>query len=191
MSIKPKAPHPLERLRSHLTTGPRAIALRWVDVAHRRVLGSPVWELSEITPKLLLGGQHYYKKGYRRMLDYGITAIVNMRKEHSDEKKGIAGERHLQLATTDNTPPSVEDLMRGVDFIDDEINRGGKVYIHCAVGCGRAPTMTAAYLISTGDAPEQALRRIKQVRPFINLTKRQKRVLDEFAAAWSDRRSAT
>ena len=30
-----------------------------------------------------------------------------MRKEHSDEKLGIAGERHLQLATIDNTPPSV------------------------------------------------------------------------------------
>ena len=48
--------------------------------------------------------------------------------------------------------------MRGVCFIDAEINRGGKVYIHCAVGCGRAPTMTAAYLISTGDAPRDSVK---------------------------------
>ena len=190
MSIEPKAPHPLERLRSHLTTGPRAIALRWVDVAHRRVLGSPIRELSEVGPNLMLGGQHYYKKGYQRLLDYGITAIVNMRKEHSDREKGIAGERHLQLATTDNTPPGLDDLMRGVDFISAEIAGGGKVYIHCAVGCGRAPTMTAAYLIATGDSPEEALKRIRKVRPFINLTKKQKRVLDEFAAAWANRPDA-
>ena len=190
MSQKPQPPHPLNRLRSHLTTGPRAIALRWFDVAHRRVLGSPVWALSEVTPNLLLGGQHYYQKGYRRMLKHGITAIVNMRQKHSDEPKGIAGERHLQLATIDNTPPAVTDLMRGVDFIDEEIQRGGKVYIHCAVGCGRAPTMTAAYLVSTGSTPDEALDRIRRVRPFINLTRNQKGVLEEFAVAWTKRQAS-
>ena len=190
MSAKPKPPHPLTRLRSHLTAGPRAISLRWMDVAHRRINGAPIWALSEVTPNLLLGGQHYYQRGYRRMLDYGISAIVNMRKEHCDTKQGIAGERYLQLATVDNTPPSVADLTRGVNFISAEIARGGKVYIHCAVGCGRAPTMTAAYLIATGNSPAQALSRIRAVRPFINLTTKQKRVLDEFAAAWANRSSA-
>ena len=121
------------------------------------------------------------------MLDYGITAIVNMRRKHSDIEKGISGERHLQLATTDNTPPSVEDLQCGVDFISEEIERGGKVYIHCAVGCGRAPTMTAAYLISKGLMPEDALKRIKRIRPFISPTKKQKRVLQDFAAYWAER----
>lgn len=190
MSAEPKPPHPFDRLRSHLTTGPRAIALRWIDVAHRRLFGSPIWALSEVTPNLLLGGQHYYRMGYQRLLDYGISAIVNMRAEHSDLDKGMASERHLQLATTDNTPPKVADIVRGVAFIDEEIKRGGKVYIHCAVGCGRAPTMTAAYLISTGDTPEQALTRVKAVRPFINLTARQKLVLDEFAASLVERRGA-
>ena len=123
------------------------------------------------------------------MLDYGISAIVNMRQKHSDVDKGIQGKRHLQLATTDNTAPSVEDLLRGVNFVREEIEHGGKVYIHCAVGCGRAPTMTAAYLISTGLSPKNALKRIKKVRPFINLTKMQKHVLDEFAAAWAERRN--
>lgn len=188
MTARQKPPNPLLRLGGHLKTGPRAIALRWADVLHRRLIGSPIWELSAVSPNLLLGGQHYYQRGYQRMLDYGITAVVNMRRQHSDIDKGIAGERHLQLATVDNTPPSVEDLSRGVAFIGAEIERGGKVYVHCAVGCGRAPTMTAAYLVSTGLGPDEALRRIRQVRPFINPTRKQKRVLAEFAVLWAEGR---
>ena len=120
------------------------------------------------------------------MLDYGISAIVNMRNRHSDEDKHIAGERHLHLATVDNTPPSVEDLRRGAAFIRAEIDRGGKVYVHCAVGCGRAPTMAAAYLISTGLSPKEALRQIKTVRPFVHLTRKQRAVLDQFEEYWRD-----
>ena len=187
MTASQKPPNPLLRLGGHLKTGPRAIALRWADVLHRRVIGSPIWALSAVTPDLLLGGQHYYRRGYQRLLDYGITAVVNMRELHSDIDKGIGGERHLQLATVDNTPPSVDDLRRGVEFIGAEIERGGKVYVHCAVGCGRAPTMTAAYLVSTGLAPEEALRRIRQVRPFINPTRKQQQVLLEFANYWAER----
>ena len=182
MSNHAKAPNQLLRAATHLATGPRAITLRWYDVFHRRWRGAPIWSLSAITPQVFVGGQHY-KQGYQRMLDYGITAILNMRSEHCDRDKGIAGERYLQLATIDNTPPSVEDLARGVEFICAEIARGGKVYVHCAVGCGRAPTMAAAWLIASGDTATGALRRIREVRPFINLTRQQKRVLDDFAAS--------
>lgn len=189
MSSQSKAPNQLLRAATHLATGPRAIVLRWYDVFHRRSRGTPVWRLSAISPQVYVGGQHY-KQGYQRMLDFGITAIVNMRREHCDRDQGIAGERYLQLATVDNTPPSIEDLRRGVEFIGAEIARGGKVYIHCAVGCGRAPTMAAAWLIAGGDTPAQALERIRQVRSFINLTGKQKRVLDDFAAAWAERPGA-
>lgn len=187
MQTESKPPNPLARIGGHLKIGPLAIAQRWFDTFHRRTTGAPVWQFSEVTPQLLLGGQHYYRKGYSRVRNHGITAIVNMRERHSDVDQGIAGERHLQLATADNTPPSIADLMRGADFIGEEIQRGGKVYIHCAVGCGRAPTMTAAYLISTGISPKDALKQIKKVRPFINPTKRQELVLKKFASAWAKR----
>ena len=190
MNAQNKPPHPLARVGSLLSAGPRAVALRWYDQIHRRLTGSPVWRLSEVMPQLLLGGQHY-PNGYCRMRDYGITAIVNMRQHHSDVNRDIAGDRHLQLATVDNTPPSIEDLRKGVRFISQEIERGGKVYIHCAVGCGRAPTMTAAYLITTGLTPKAALKRIKQVRPFVHPTKRQKMALERFAEDWAAGRRPT
>jgi protein-tyrosine phosphatase len=43
------------------------------------------------------------------------------------------------------------------------------VYIHCGAGIGRAPTMAAAYLMHQGTTLDDALKKIKKVRPFINI----------------------
>ncbi len=178
-----KPANPIVRIFSLLRTGPRALRLRFYDQWMRLRRGYPVWPLSEITPQLYVGGQHY-PKGWAWMTGRGITAVVNMREAwHDDTAGGIEGERHLHLVTRDNTPVALEDLHRGVAFITAEIERGGKVYVHCGIGVGRAPSMVAAYLISTGLTPDEALRKIKAVRPFIHLTSRQRQRLDEFAAS--------
>ena len=178
------APHPLTRVVSLSKTGPLAILLRFIDQAWRLVTGAPLWRLSQLTPRLYLGGQHY-RRGYQSMLKRGVTGIVNLReRHHSDIKKGIAAERHLHLPTLDNTPPTVANLMRGAEFVHAEIRRGGSVYIHCGVGVGRAPTLAAACLIADGMTPDEALRRIKRVRPFVHLTPGQRNALDAFADAW-------
>ncbi len=184
--IKPTPP--VARLRSLLETGPLAIALRLIDQAYRRATGAPLFRLSVVTPQLLLGGQHY-PRGYARLRACGISAIVNMREARfSDVARGIGGERHLHLPTIDNTPPSLADLQRGVDFVRGEIERGGVVYIHCAVGVGRAPTMLAACLIAGGATPTEAIARIKAARPFVHLTPGQAQVLDAFAARCAENR---
>ena len=182
MTVAQAPPHPLIRLRSLLRTGPLPLSLRIIDQLARRITGAPIWRLCAVTPQLHVGGQHY-PRGWQKMRDYGISAIINMRGESCDLAKGIGGDRHLQLPTIDNTPPSLDDLQRGVDFATDEIQRGGKVYIHCAVGCGRAPTMTAACLIATGLSVDEALRKIKATRPFVHLTPAQRQSLDAFAAS--------
>ena len=182
-------PHPSTRVISLLRTGPAALLLRFVDQGYRLLTGAPLWRLSQIQPRLYIGGQHY-ARGCRAMRDRGVCAIVNLREiHHSDGAKGIAGERHLHLPTIDNTPPSVDDLLRGVAFVQGEIGQGGSVYIHCGVGVGRAPTLASACLIAEGRSPDAALRRIKRVRPFVHLTPGQRSALDAFAVAWRDNAS--
>ena len=180
MTVKPSRPH--KRIISLLRTGPLAIGLRFIDQIYRKVSGAPLWKLSQVTPQVFLGGQHY-RRGWRAMQAAGITAVVNLREARfSDVCAGIGGERHLHLPTADNTPPTAADLTRGAAFVSDEIQRGGKVYIHCGVGVGRAPTMAAAFLMTAGLSADEALRQIKQARPFVHLTAEQRRALDEFAA---------
>jgi hypothetical protein len=151
------------------------------DHAVRIVSGAPIRSVSEIQPHLHLGGQ-YRRRGWRRLESRGITAVVNMRIEVDDRLLGIAPERYLHLLVEDDHAPSLEQLRTGVDFISKEIARGGAVYIHCGSGIGRAATMAAAYLVSTGFAEEEAWAQIRAVRPFIRPTPVQLEQLHRFAA---------
>ncbi len=181
-----KRPSPFSRIYSLLRTGPRALFYRFYGQYARILTGAPIEHLSAVTPQLHVGGQHR-PRGWNRMVERGITAVVNMREEwHDDVAQGIGGERHLHLITVDNTPPALEDLQRGVDFIAAEIEQGGKVYIHCGVGVGRAPVMAAAYLVSTGLTPEEAMSKIRVARPFVHPTPGQLEQLERFAANATD-----
>lgn len=170
----------IKRLVGLVQVGPRGLAQRFLDQGRRRYTGRPVWQYSRITPQLYVGGQHR-KRGWKAMGNEGITAVVNMRESHLDDaRSGIGGKNYLHLATLDNTAPLIEDLMKGAKFIDEQIVSGGKVYIHCGVGIGRAPTQAAAYLIYSGMTAADALALISAKRPFIYLTPTQRAQLDAF-----------
>lgn len=159
---------------------PLALGLRVIDQLVRNISGAPVARLSRITPQLYVGGQHH-KRGWAKMQNMGITAVVNMRETHHDDHaKGIAPEHYLHLPTIDNTPPSMTHLHAGVAFITEEIANGGQVYIHCASGFHRAPTMAIAYFISTGLTFKESLSMIKRVRPFARPIRSQKQQLEQF-----------
>lgn len=176
-----KPPHPIYRVYSLLKVGPSAIFKRLYAQAYRRLTGTPVWGLTRITPFLYVGGQHG-KRGLPAMAKEGITAVVNMRELiHDDVKKMIGTDNHLHLDTVDNTPITMEYMHKAADFIHQEKERGGKVYVHCAVGVGRAPSAAATYFIKyEGMRAEDALAKIKVVRPFIHPTSLQKEQLKKF-----------
>jgi predicted protein tyrosine phosphatase len=144
-----------------------------LDYTMRTLTGAPVVRYSRITPQIIIAGQ-YQKRGWKVLTQRGVTASINMRLEFDDVAAGIAPLRHLHLPVEDNTPPTLDQLRRGIEFIQAEVERGGKVYIHCAAGVGRAPTMAAAYFVSTGLTSAQAWTKIKDVRPFVRPTPGQK-----------------
>jgi hypothetical protein len=131
--------------------------------------GSPLLQYSEITPNLYVGPQ-YRESGKRLLQARGINACVNMRIERDDAALGLALERYLHLPTIDDAAPSLEHLEQGVAFIREVIGSGGKVYIHCGAGVGRAPSMAAAYLMAEGHSLEEAIALIRKPRPFIAIT---------------------
>lgn len=150
------------------------------DHVTRVVAGAPIRRVSQITPHLHVGGQ-YRRHGWRRLAARGITAVVNMRIEWDDLALGLAPERYLYLPTVDDGAPTLDHLRQGVDFIAGECRQGGSVYIHCGSGVGRAATMAAAYLVSTGLAPDEAWTQIRRVRPFIRPSQVQLEQLELYA----------
>lgn len=133
------------------------------------VTGVPLLQYSMITPQLYVGPQ-FREPGKRFLQAQGINACVNMRIEKDDALLGLALDRYLHLPTIDDDAPSLENLEKGVLFIREIIASGGKVYIHCGAGVGRAPSMAAAYLISEGYTLDEALALIRKPRPFIAIT---------------------
>ena len=112
----------------------------------------------------------------------GITAVVNMRVEFDDQEAGIAPPRYLHLRVVDDQAPTREQLAKGTTFMAEELARKGAVYVHCGSGIGRAATMAAAYLISTGRTEQESWSLIRATRPFIRPTPPQLEQIQRFAA---------
>jgi predicted protein tyrosine phosphatase len=161
--------------------GLRVTVLWAADHAVRIVAGANLRQVSQITPQLHVGGQ-YRRRGWPRLAARGVTAVVNLRNEYDDRQRGIAPPRYLHLPTPDDGAPSLADLNTGVRFVEEELARGGGVYIHCGSGIGRAPTLAAAYLVQTGMTPAQAWAQIRSVRPFIRPTPSQLAQIERLSA---------
>ena len=130
---------------------------------------SPLSIFNKKTPtgNLYFGGQ-YNNNGLKKLKTLGVTAIVNMRSQMvHDAPRDF---KYLHLPTPDNNPPCVDMLMQGAEFIDEEINSGGKVYINCLKGLGRGPTMVVAFLIKTGKSLDDAVAMVKRLNSDISLS---------------------
>ncbi len=146
------------------------------------ITGIPMIKFSQITPEIYVGPQ-YNRAGKRSLERQGITGDVNMRIEFDDAAYGLALEHYCHLPTIDDDAPTVDHLNQGIAFIRQVTAEGGRVYIHCAGGVGRAPTMAAAYFISQGFSLEQAIELIKKSRPFIKIMPPQMAQLRQFEAS--------
>jgi hypothetical protein len=149
------------------------------------ITGVPLLQFSRVTPQLFVGPQ-YRKRGLKLLEREGIHAVVNMRIEKDDSLLGLAPSQYCYLPTVDDAAPSIEHLAKGVIFIDQVIQSGGKVYIHCGAGVGRAPTMAAAYLVSKGSSLDSAIEKIRKVRPFIYIMPPQLEQLRRFEVDWKN-----
>jgi protein tyrosine phosphatase (PTP) superfamily phosphohydrolase (DUF442 family) len=160
--------------------GARPLWLWIQDKIVRRIKGYSPPHLSRVAPQLYVGGQHT-QRGLEAMQAEGICAVVNMREEFDDDAHGLAPRHYLWLPITDDTAPSRQDLETGATFIRTHVAQGDGVYVHCAAGVGRAPTMAAAYLVHEGATPDEAWAEIRQGRPFIRPTPPQLDVIRAYA----------
>ncbi|XP_013404192.1 phosphatidylglycerophosphatase and protein-tyrosine phosphatase 1-like [Lingula anatina] len=95
------------------------------------------------------------------------------------------GVEQLRLSTTDLTPPSVQDLTKGVNFILDAPE--GSVYVHCKAGRSRSATLVACYLMKVHNwSPEEAVSFIKDKRPHVMILPSHYEVLRTFQQTLSD-----
>ncbi len=173
-----------DRLRKH---GLRTTLVWAFGRGVPRITGAPLLRYSRVTPNIYVGPQ-FFDRGKKLLEREGIRYDVNLRIEFDDAAHGLALENYCYLPTIDDTPPTIEHLDEGVAFIREAVANGEKVYIHCAGGIGRAPTMAAAYFIAEeGLTTDEAVAKIQAVRPFINMVPGQFDVLRAYESHLRDR----
>jgi atypical dual specificity phosphatase len=107
----------------------------------------------------------------------GIGAVVTVCGENPGPVAALrkAGLVQLRLTTPDFTPPTLEDVHRALDFMEEQKATGRKVYVHCKAGRGRSAIIVLCRLLASSKmTPEEAEEHIRRRRPQImkNLAKR-------------------
>ena len=115
-------------------------------------------------PGRLLAG-HYPGGSLEELLEAGVTLFVDLTEE--DELAPyvgrLVGARHVRYPILDMWVASDEQLRQTLDAIDDELDSGGTVLVHCWGGCGRTGTVVAAWWVRHGADPADAVARYQQL----------------------------
>jgi protein-tyrosine phosphatase len=108
---------------------------------------------------------------------WGAETVVSLIEDHEFRLLGVSalgamvlarGMSWLHLPIPDMQPPGPRFEAEWADVrpqLRAVLHSGGRVLVHCRGGLGRAGTVAARVLIDLGHAPEDAIQRVRVVRP--------------------------
>lgn len=82
----------------------------------------------------------------------------------------------------DHEPPSMDEMTKAVDFVEEQLGTGRAVMVHCLAGEGRTGCVLAGYLIrKRGMGADEAMTEIRRAKPQF-VERRQEPAVREYAA---------
>ncbi len=112
--------------------------------------------------------------------DQGVTLVVTLTSAPIDgDAMARQGIEWLHLPIEDFTPPdreTVDKFLEQARFCDHEDRA---MVVHCAAGRGRTGTMLACWLVDHGHSADEAIEKVRSMRPGSIETPEQERAIRE------------
>ena len=116
-----------------------------------------------------------------RLTTTGVTVVVNLHgRRHDPVSLAHYGLTETYLPVQDFSTPTPRQLDGGVATIVRAVADGTRVAIHCGGGLGRTGTLLACYLVHQGESADDAIYRLRLLRPGSIETGRQVRAVEAF-----------
>ncbi len=100
-----------------------------------------------------------YAKGIRV-----VISLVPLSDPVRERMRELGIENYL-FEVEEFAAPPIEIMDKIVELIWSKIREGKRVLVHCLAGCGRTGTVLAAYLVSKGMTPDEAIEQLRSIRP--------------------------
>ena len=125
-----------------------------------------------VRPGRLLAGEHPGASGsgvaaanIDSLIDQGITFVLDLTEEGELQPYGdhlAERAQWVRMAVRDFSVPTEQELVAILDAIDEALEAGHVVYLHCLGGTGRTGTVVGCHLIRHGTPPHDALQQIRE-----------------------------
>ncbi len=125
-------------------------------------------ELDWVLDKLAIGPRPTSQNDWQLLKKRDITLIIDLNDDPLEKKEAEKHGIHYRGLRVEDPPDQAESLLeifRNVaGLVNQEVESGGSVYLHCTAGQQRSPTCAMAYLMSTGQKKETAIRNVRSAR---------------------------
>jgi protein-tyrosine phosphatase len=145
-------------------------------------------DLSWITDRIAVGGGIWNAGNMAELAALGITHIINMQIEFDERSLAVPHNIEVLWNPVDDDflpkPPDV--FQRGVRFAQDALaDSNARLYVHCAAGVHRGPTMALAILCAQGYDLEEAKRLIQEKRYVVDWAEVYVKSVEEFLKSYA------
>jgi predicted protein tyrosine phosphatase len=148
---------------------------------HESSIATPIHHSYWVVPERFLAGQYpgtvWVDKTHaklNRMLQAGLDEFIDLTEQGElspydsilrKEANGL-GVRvdYFRYPIRNLSVPEKEDMRAILDHIDQSMENGRNIYLHCWGGIGRTGTVVGCYLVRHGATGKQALERIRDLR---------------------------
>jgi len=143
------------------------------------------FDYSHITDQIIVGSDlcrgavcPIHSEDFKRL---GVCAELNLMAEKKETPPDDL-DAYLWIPVVDKTAPTPDQLNLGTSFINEAVENGKTVYVHCHLGHGRSPTMVAAYFIRYKKmSPDEAIEAVRSRRSEVHLEDSQVEALKKYS----------